>query len=141
LARARAAAAAVAAILLLAAALGGCGGESDPDAARKAVSDFSKAFAAGDGDRACKLLTPDAQAEFVKRVKALTKASDCPAALRRVSQAAGSQVTGAFRTAKVSDVQVKGSSATAKLTAGKATTTVGLAKSDGKWRLTGVPGL
>ena len=131
-------------VLLVALAASGCGGGSDqpdPDAARSAVSDFAKAFGAGDGGKACDLLTSTAQAAIVKRVKVLAAATDCPTAIERLHDAAGSQVTGAFSTAKVTDVQVKGDTATARLVSGGHSTSVALTKQDGDWRLTGVPGV
>jgi hypothetical protein len=119
----------------------GCGGKSDSEAARAAVTGFTKAFGKGDGAKACKLLTPAARDAFLKRVKVLTGTSDCAKALKGVHDAAGRQVTDAFEAAKVSDVEIKGSNATAKVTASGASTTVGLKKQGDKWLLTGVPGV
>jgi hypothetical protein len=136
--------AAAALALIAALGAGGCGegkSQSDPDAARAAVSGFSSAFGSGDGSKACDLLTPAAQAAIVKRVKVLTAANDCPTAIKRLHDAAGSQVTSAFATARVSDVQVKGAGATARLTAAGHSAPVALTKQDGDWKLTGVPGL
>ena len=131
-------------VLLVALAAGGCGGGNaspDPEAARSAVSGFVKAFGAGDGGKACDLLTSTAQAAIVKRVKVLAAASDCPTAIERLHDAAGSEVAGAFASAKVSDVRVTGDSATAQLTAEGHSTPVSLTKEDGDWKLTGVPGI
>jgi hypothetical protein len=50
-------------------------------------------------------------------------------------------VTGAFAAAKVTDVQVKGDTATAQLTSSGHSTSVGLTKQGGDWKLTGVPGI
>lgn len=129
--------------LAAAAAASGCGGErrSSSDTARAAVSDFARAFGSGDGARACERLTPAAQAAIVKRVKVLAPASGCATAIKRLHDAAGSQVAGAFAAATVSDVRVKGDAASARLTAGGNSTPVALVKVGGAWRLTGVPGI
>jgi hypothetical protein len=121
----------------------GCGGGAppSPEAAGAAVTGFSKAFGAGDGAKACGLLTSAAQAAFAKRVQALAPTSDCPTAIKRVHDAAGPQVTRALAAAKVSAVKVNGNSATATLTAAGHSTSVGLTRQDGSWKLTGVPGI
>jgi hypothetical protein len=110
-------------------------------AAGAAVTGFSRALGAGNGAQACGLLTTAAQAAFVRRVQALGPTRDCPAAIKRVHDAAGSQVSAAFSLATVSDVRVTGNSATALLTASGHSTLVRVAKQDGRWKLTGVPGL
>ena len=133
-----------AAIILAAAlAIGGCGGGGsdsggDPKAA---VEGFAKAFGAGDGKQACDLLTPAGRTAFLKRVRTLAGTNDCPTAIKRVHDAAGAQVTGAFASAKVSAVKVSGSTGTATLTAAGHSTTVRLAKEGGAWKLEGVPGI
>jgi hypothetical protein len=126
------------------AVLGGCGGGGkvpDPDAARSAVSHFAKAFGGGDGKAACDLLTKAAQAAFVKRVQVLAATKDCPAAMAKVHAAAGADVNAALSAATVSNVKVAGATATATLTASGHSTSVNLAKQDGVWELTGVPGI
>ena len=54
-------------------ALPGCGGGDqkvpDSEAAADAVTGFTKAFAAGDGAKACDLLTSAARDAFVKRAQ------------------------------------------------------------------------
>lgn len=136
-----------AAALVAAAALfaTGCGGggdsSSDPKPAGAAVTEFAKAFGAGDGSKACDRLTSAAQTAFVKRVQVLSPARDCPTAIKRVHDAAGPQVTSAFSTATVSGVKLKDDTATARLTAAGHSTLVRLEKQDGSWRLTAVPGV
>jgi Tfp pilus assembly protein PilW len=127
--------------VLVAGCGGGGGSTPGPAAAGAAVTGFSRAFGAGDGAKACGLLTSAAQAAFVKRVQVLAPTSDCPTAIKRVHDAAGTQVTGALAAAKVSAVKVNGNAATATLTAAGHSTTVGLAMQDGAWKLTGVPGI
>jgi hypothetical protein len=134
--------AAVAAVLVL---LAGCGGASqkvpDATAARAAVLGFSKAFGAGNEKEACDLLTDDARAAFLKRVQALVPTKDCTVAMTKVHDEAGSDVNDAFASATVSNVRLSGTAATATLTASGHSTTVGLAKQGGAWKLTGVPGV
>jgi hypothetical protein len=136
---------AVAAAASLAVALAGCGGGGQrvpsSDEASAAVLGFAKAFGAGKGDEACALLTDDARAAFLKRVQALVRTKDCTVAMNKVHDEAGDSVTQAFTSATVSHVKVNGGSATATLTAAGHSTSVGLAEQDGKWKLTGVPGI
>jgi hypothetical protein len=131
----------IASVLLLA----GCGGTDkkvpDPEAASAAVTGFSKAFGAGKADVACGLLTKDAQVAFLRRVQALIRTTDCATALKKVHDEAGADVTQAFETATVTNVHVVGATGLATLTASGHSTTVNLAKQNGAWKLTGVPGI
>ncbi|MEA2430548.1 MAG: hypothetical protein QOI19_1021 [Thermoleophilaceae bacterium] len=120
---------------------GGGGGVSDPAAVRTAASEFSKAFGAGDGKAACALMTPDAQAAFLKRVKLLTPVKDCPEAVAAVHGEAGAQLNISFSDATVSNVKVAGDSATATLTASGHSAVAKLSKQGSAWKLTGVPGI
>ena len=126
-------------------ALTGCGGggESKPDsqAAADAVAGFTKAFAAGDGAKACSLLTPAAAQAFTKRAQTATGARDCPTSMKRVADLAGSSVTEPLSKATVGEVKVTGNSATTSVSAGGHSTTVTLSKQDGAWKLNGVPGI
>jgi hypothetical protein len=132
-----------AAAIIAALAMAGCGGggEEKGPSPRAVVESFAKAFGAGDGERACDLLTKAAQKAFIARVQPLTGADDCPAAIEKLVDAAGGSVSKAYASAKVDQVKISGSKATATLTAEGGATTVALAKEDGDWRLTGVPGL
>lgn len=131
--------------VVLAAVLAGCGGgetpKSDSEAAAGAVTSFTRAFAAGDGAKACSLLTPAAATAFVKRAQNATGARDCPTSLKRVHDLAGSSVTGPLATAAVGRVDVKGDTATTTVTASGHSTPVTLSKQDGAWKLNGVPGV
>jgi hypothetical protein len=130
---------------LAAVAIGGCGGGdkkvSDPDAVRTAVAGFAKAFGGGNGKVACDLMTADARAAFVKRVRSLIATNDCAKAIATVHDEAGAEVNLAFADAMVSNVKVTGDSATATLTASGHSATANLTKSGGAWKLTGVPGV
>ena len=134
------------AAVLAALAIGGCGGgdkkaSSDPGAVQSRVAEFSKAFGAGNGKQTCELMTPGAQAAFVKRVKSLIPVKDCPEAIAAVHGEASAEVNLAFSDAKVSGVKVTGDSATAVLTASGHSATAKLVKQGGTWKLTGVPGI
>lgn len=132
-------------MLAAAIALAGCGGDDKPaddqTAARDAVTSFTKAFAAGDGDKACSLLTAAAQTAFVNRAKVATGATKCPEVMQRVAQLAGESVTGPLSKATVGDVKVTGNTATTTLSASGHSTLVTLSKEDGEWKLNGVPGV
>ena len=134
---------AIAATVVL--ALAGCGGGNDkPDdatAARDAVTSFTKAFAAGDGEKACDLLTTPARDAFVRRAKTATGATVCPEVMQRVAQLAGSSVTEPLSKATVGEVKVTGNTATTTLTASGHSTPVTLSKQEGEWKLNGVPGI
>lgn len=135
-----AAALAVAAVLLVA----GCGGSSAPpdrDQVSATVLDYAHAFGAGDGAKACDQLTPAARARFLQLVALLARTTNCPTAVRRVEQAVGPQAAAAFRAARVSSVQVHGSTATARLIAGAQSAAVRLTKQGGRWRLAAAPGI
>jgi hypothetical protein len=105
------------------------------------VLGFSKAFGAGKAKDACDLLTGDARAAFLKRIQALVATKDCTVAMTKVHAEAGADVNQAFSSATVSNVRLKGSAATVTLTASGHSTTVGLLKQGGAWKLTGVPGI
>ena len=114
---------------------------SDSDAVRAAVTGFSKALGAGNGDAACDLLTRQARADLVKRAASLAGTRDCASAIGKIHAAAGAEVNAAFSSALVADVKVMDDTATARLIASGHPAPVSLAKEDGKWRLQGVPGI
>jgi hypothetical protein len=127
-------------------AIGGCGGgdkkaSADPVTVQNTVTEFSKAFGAGNGKQACELMTPGAQAAFVKRVGADIGTKDCAKAIATVHGEAGAEVNLAFSDAKVSGVKVTGGSATAVLTASGHSAVAKLVQQGGAWKLTGVPGI
>ena len=130
----------------VAAALAGCGGggeksKPDPQAAADAVTGFTTAFAAGDGAKACSLLTSAAASAFAKRAQTATGARDCPTSIERVHDLVGSSVTEPLSKATVGQVKVTGDTATTTVTASGHSTTVTLTKQDGAWKLNGVPGI
>jgi hypothetical protein len=126
-------------------ALAGCGGSSssssDSSDVRAVTDNFVKAFGAGDGKTACTLMTPEAQAAFLKRVAGPLHVKDCAAAVAAAHSEAAAELNLDFSGASVQTVSVKGDSATAVLSAGSRSLPAKLSSSGGSWKLTAVPGL
>ena len=135
-------AAAAAAVAVLVAGCGGGGGDEAPDPERvtEAATDYAHAFGAGDGEKACELLTPEAQEKFTAGVSSLVGTRDCAEAVSKLQAVAGPNVTGPFRDARVDSVKVTGDKATARILAGSGAEQVTLEKRDGEWLLTKAPG-
>ena len=132
------------AVAAVAVALSGCGGSSsssDPSDVRDSVTNFVQTFGAGDGKGACALMTPQAQAAFVKRVGGPLNVKDCAGAVAAAHGEAAAQLNLDFAGASVTKVQVNGDSATATVTAGSRSLPANLSKADGSWKLTAIPGL
>ena len=134
------------AVAVAAALIAGCGGGGggddapDPERVRRAVTDYAHAFGDGDGKRACALLTAGAQQTFTERVSSLVGTRDCAEAVAKLQAVAGPNVTGPFREARVDQVKVTGSKATARVRAGSGSEEVTLEKRDDEWLLTKAPG-
>ena len=137
------------AVAAVAVALVGCGGggggssssSSDENDVRASATNFVKAFGAGDGKAACALMTPEAQAAFVKQVGGPLHVNDCPAAVAAAHGEAAAELNLDFTGASVTKVQVSGDSATATVKAGARSLPAKLSKAGGAWKLTAVPGL
>ena len=113
---------------------------SDPERVIAAVTDYAHAFGAGDGEKACSLLTPAGRAALTARVASLVGTRDCAEAVPKLQALAGPNVTGPFKEAKASNARTAGDHATATLVAGGHSTQVSLEKQDGDWLLTKAPG-
>jgi len=137
------AALAVAAVVVLAGCGGGGGGSgaSSSDDVRAVTENFVKAFGAGDGKTACTLMTPQAQAAFVKQVGPALKVKDCAGAVAAAHGEAAAELNLDFSGASVQSVTVKGDTATAVLSAGSRSLPAKLSKAGGSWKLVAVPGL
>jgi hypothetical protein len=109
----------IAATALAAAGCGGDGGGGGTDAeVRKAVEDYLTALAAGNGRRACDQLTPGAQKEAVEIVTAAFADSgdiDCEQAIEELSRDAGQDTKRTILNPEVSEVEVDGDTATARV--------------------------
>src|SRR3712207_9495113 len=110
--------AAIALVACLTAA--GCG-ESDEDRIRTAITDYYKAFAAGDGEKACAQLSDKARDQFTLR----SKAPGCPAAVAAaVERPDVKKFRDRLGDVNIQGVDVNGRTATADVSAIGATTRV-----------------
>ena len=136
----------------------GCGGSApkpapkpapDPGAlVTQALYSYLRAQSQGDGATACALLTASGQNELaavvVKKGDGLiTSSPSCLDAVGLVHTFAGAKLLHALATARVEQVRVSGSSATAEVVDGTAfrPEQVRLVKSGAAWKIDAVPGL
>ena len=118
------------AILVL--SLAGCGGPSDKEKVQTTVRDYFTAFADSNFDKACSELADQTKEELVKAARV----KDCPSALRRGAQRADvKQFQARLRDAKVLSVDIKDKTATARIRALGATTTLPLSKQGDAWKV------
>ena len=126
-------------------ALAGCGGSSstssNTDDVQAVTENFVKAFGDGDGNTACTLMTPAAQAAFVKKVGGPLGVKDCPGAVAAAHGEAKAELNLDFSNATVQSVKVSGSTASAVVSAGGRSLNAQLSKAGSSWQLTSVPGL
>ena len=139
------------ACLLAALAVTGCGGAQAPSNAQQvtqALRLYLRAQTNGDEGSACALLTDAAQQQLIAAVAhaakgALPARPSCPDAVGLVRAVAGSAFLRALSSARVEHVQVRGARASADVIDGKQfePQRVSLQKTDGVWRIAGVPAL
>src|SRR4051812_5034147 len=126
---------ALAAIVVL--SIAGCGGQSDKEKIETTVRDYFTAFANSDFDKACNELASQTREELVKAARA----KDCPAALQRGAQRAEiKRFQSRLKDARVVSVDIKDKTATAKVRALGATTSLPLVKEGDGWRVQGQVG-
>jgi hypothetical protein len=114
---------------LAVAVLSGCGGENaDDKAVRQVVTDYLKAFAAGDGAKACGLMLPEVQRSL----------GNCPARLDDAYKKLTPDEHKQNEVLEVDTVTSAGDNAKARLFPGSAE--VAVRKVDGRWQIAGVPG-
>ena len=119
----------------------GCGGDGNggggPDAqVTKAVEDYVTAVAAGNGRRACDQMTSGAQKEAVEIVTAAFTDSGgigCEEAIGELSKDAAPESKKAMLNPEISDVEIEGDKATAKVKG--LSEPAQLAKVDDAWKL------
>jgi hypothetical protein len=121
--------------------LGACGGGSQTNPDRRAVTEtvgsFFRAVAHGDGKTACALFAP-AERAAAERVQA-ARGSTCSKALSQVATI-DPAAAGTMSRATVSRVSIVGGTATASLLVpGASTTSVTLQRVGSAWRLTSSP--
>jgi hypothetical protein len=109
-------------------AFSGCGGNADDAAVRRVVTDYLKAFAAGDGETACALMLPEVQRSL----------GDCPATLEKTAKGLSQDEQAETLVLRVDAVTAAGDNARARLYPGESQ--VALRKVDGRWQIAGVPG-
>jgi hypothetical protein len=109
-------------------ALSGCGAENaDDKAVRQVVTDYLKAFADGDGQKACALMLPEVRRSL----------GDCPATLEKAVKGLSENEQAETLTLRVDAVTAAGDNARARLYPGDSQ--VALRKVDGRWQIAGVP--
>jgi len=112
---------------LAALALSGCGENADDQAVRQVVSDYLKAFAAGDGEKACALMLPEVRRSL----------GDCAATLEKTVESLSEDEQAETLTLRVDAVTAAGDNARARLFPGDSQ--VALRKVGGRWQIAGVP--
>ena len=124
-------------VIVVAFGIAGCGGPSDKEKVQTTVRDYFTAFADSDFGKACDKLSTQTRDELVKAAR--TK--DCTAALKRgAARADVKRFQTKLRDARVVSVDIKDKTATAKVRAIGATTTLPLAKEGDQWKVQGAVG-
>lgn len=112
-------------------ALGGCG-KSDEEQIRSAVRDLGRALEKKDGERACELLGPNAQAQYIAILSGFSRARGCAELVRR-SEPDEENVASARRQVTNAKVTVRGDHA--MLAGSRDEGPIGLRKIDGDGRI------
>ena len=118
-------------------AVAGCGGESDKEKVETTVRDYFTAFADSDFDKACGELAEPTREDLMKAARV----EDCPAALKRGAERAEiKRFQSKLKEARVVSVDIKDRTATAKVRALGATTSLPLTKEGDSWKVQGPVG-
>jgi hypothetical protein len=113
-------------------AVGGCGGaSSDEQQVRETVTELGRALDRKDSKRACKLLTPRAEAQYTTLLGLFSGPSTCEDVLKDIERDDDEQWSD--REIDDATVTVRGSLATMK--GGRGAEPVGLREVDGGWRV------
>ena len=122
-----------AATAIVALAVAGCGGgPSDKEKVETTIRDYFTAFADSDFGKACGELADETRAELTKAARA----KDCSAALARGAQQADvKRFATKLRDVRIVSVDVEDHTATAKVRAIGATTTLPLTKEGDEWKV------
>ena len=117
--------------------LAACGGPSDTERIRSLVTDYVKAFSAGDGPKVCSLLTPAAQRE-IQQAAGLLRGKDCAATITSVAKMSVAADANAVQKFHAGNVVVDGNEAGVVIEpASPGTKPTRLVKVDGKWLFDG----
>jgi predicted protein tyrosine phosphatase len=128
----------LASVAIMVISLAGCGGgQSDKEKIETTVRDYFTAFADNDFDKACNELADQTREQLVKTARV----KDCPTALERGAQRADiKRFQSRLKDAKVVSVDIKDKTATAKVQALGATTSLPLTKDGDSWKVQGPAG-
>lgn len=119
----------LAVLTVLATALGACGQESEEDKAKATVEDYLKAVTDGDGDAACKLVTPQTKARIERGGRS------CATTISSLNTGTGKAVLAQFKKAEVKNVKVTGDTAIASIRVAGLSQPARLRKQGGDWKL------
>ncbi len=121
---------------------------SDQANVNAVLRSYLNAQAQGDGPTACGLLTTAAQNQLIDLVVSagkglITSRPSCSDAVGLAHAVAGAQLLSALQSARVEQIRVAGSGATAQVVDGNTfkPQRVTLEDTGGSWKITGVPGL
>jgi hypothetical protein len=141
---------------IVAITVAGCGSSSkppkpaltEPQQVEHVLRSYLSAQTSGDGQTACALLTDSAQRQLETVVLQAAKGllpsrPSCQEAVAAVKAFAPADLLAALSKAQIGQVQVQGDHATAEISGGTVfgKEHVSLERSDGTWKITGVPGL
>jgi hypothetical protein len=128
--------------LLTIAFVAGCGGggapKSDAEAVSSVLKDAAKAVAAGDGQKACGYLTPDAQRQLQLQIGAgALGTTDCATLVKRGTAFMTPLDRKQIESLEPANVQVNGTSASATLAGQGTSVQLNLQKSGDDWKISG----
>lgn len=126
-------------------ALAGCGGDSDADQAKRALTDFMAAIAKGDGKTACRLADEAGRQRLVRAAK---RRLSCEGVVAAIAGRIPPDVRTGLQNAQIKKVTIKGNIATvddADITSTKGrlsglfngATPEKLVKESGRWKVSG----
>ena len=116
-------------------------GPSEPNqepAVKKTVDSYVQAFAEGDGQAACDLLT-EAARNAVIGMSGRIGATDCPSAMQKTRQLGGSEVRSIARKIRVRKVDVNKGTARVTLRAAGQDSIAELERTEKGWKISSLP--
>ena len=116
----------------------GCG-QSDTDKIKDTVRNYIQAVLDDDGKGACNLLTSEAARQFVDKVKAQLKTSDCATAFKTEAGTLNDDEKAVYRSAVLKGVTVTGDKAVVTVQFTGASKDIALQKVGGDWKISTGP--
>jgi hypothetical protein len=116
----------------------GCG-QSDQDKIKDTVRNYIQAVLDDDGKGACNLLTSDAAKQFVDKVKAQLKTSDCATAFKTEAGTLNDEEKAVYRSAVLKGVTINGDKAVVTVQFTGASKDISLQKVGGDWKISTGP--